>query len=452
MVVKLLSDLPAELLIRVGECLEAKDCASLSATNSSFRDFLASTVFRGLRASSLPEHAEALEGIVKKHARHIHKVHLEVHLNESEAAKDDVYTVSSTAPIVWELLSRQNLPNVSTLRITFCPEPDNYDGGGWCDEGLGGGIYINDSEESIDEVPGAEATFPWRALYTKAFESIANGSKALHRLEVHNLPPKTTSAQQTPEWRTFLGGLEEFELSLWGGDNGVGWHSNTLAGYLESIENLQNTFFQHLTGANKVSLIAHYDNPIGCDGMRQVSLPFQPKDLPKVEHLTLQDCFVDHNLLRNLAKKPGQLKSLHLNNCFSAGNDENPGLADIVVPWAEFFSALRRTQPNLEEFILTENRVPPLTHEEQFPGHYGDRDPHNYTPPDNEPDDVKAVRRGLKEDPGRRLFTYICLDDKYGMVFAYSEVNIQAFLLGEDQREFDALVEMVEGNRRGRWV
>ncbi|KAF2171379.1 hypothetical protein M409DRAFT_18495 [Zasmidium cellare ATCC 36951] len=448
MAFKLLSDLPAELLIRVSEFLDAKDCASLSAANSSFRRFLASTVYRGLRATSLPEHAEILEQIVTKHARHIHTLHFELYLNESEESGDNTYTVSSTAPIVWDLLSRRALPNVSTLTITFFPQPDNYDGGGWCDEGLGGGIYINDSEESIDEVPEAEANFPWRALYSKALESIANGPKTLHRLEVLNLPPKTTSAQQTPEWQAMLGGLEEFELSLWGGDNGVGWHSNTLPGYLDSIENLRDSFFRHLMKATTVKLVAHPDNPIGCEGMRQVFIPIQPKDLPNVQHLTLHDCFVDHALTANLAKKPGQLKSFHLNNCYSAGNDENFGTAHTVLTWSEFFSTLRQTQPNLSDFILKDKRTPPLTHDEQFyrAGEEGPVVP--YEPPDQEPENVKAVRKGLQEHPSRRLFTYTTLDDKYGMVFAYEEVNIEAFMLGEDQKEFDLLVEMVEGNRR----
>lgn len=265
MAFKFLHDLPAELLIRVGECLKAKDCASLSAANSTFRHILGSTVYRSLRATNKPEDSIVLQEIVKQYARHVHTLHLDLYLNEwSNAGKDNVYTISGTSPLVWDMLSRHTLPNVSTLSIKFNPEPDTFEGDGWADDGCGGGIYIfNDGEEGIDELPEYEAKFPWRALYNRAFESIASGSKELHRLEVHNLPPRTTSAQQTPAWAALMNGLEEFELSPWGGDNGVGWHANTVQEYLDSIDNLRDTFFQHLTAAKSVKLSADPDNPIG---------------------------------------------------------------------------------------------------------------------------------------------------------------------------------------------
>lgn len=150
-----------------------------------------------------------------------------------------------------------------------------------------------------------------------------------------------------------------------------------------------------------------------------------------------------------LGKKQGQLRSIRLIDCHSAGNDENPGLADVATPWAEFFAAVRRSQPLLEEFTLEEKRTPPLTHDEQF---HRPESPEfkGFVPGDDEPEDVKAVRRELEANPQRRLFTYTTLDDKYGMVFAYEEVNISAFMEGEDQKEFDLLMEMVEGNQSKR--
>lgn len=262
---KLLHELPAELLIRVGECLNAKDCGALSAANSSFRQILGSTVYRGLRATSKPEDSILLQGIIEKHANHVHTFHFELYLNEkSTAGEDNVYTVSSTSPLVWDMLSRRALPNVSILRITFCPEPDTFEGLDWANDGCGGGISMFlDDDETIDELPDLEAEFPWRALYNKTFETIASGSKTLHRVELHNLPMRMTSTQQTPEWAAMLNGVEEFELAPWGGDNGVGWHANTMQGYLDSIDNLRDTFFKHLTAATNVKLAANPDNPIG---------------------------------------------------------------------------------------------------------------------------------------------------------------------------------------------
>lgn len=179
--------------------------------------------------------------------------------------------------------------------------------------------------------------------------------------------------------------------------------------------------------------------------MRQCPIPFGRRQLPALQHLELQDCFIDPGLMAFLNNHPGQLKSIHLNNCYSAGDDQDMGTADLAIPWHEFFSRVRTSQPNLLDFAIEERRTPPLTHDEEFV----QPEDTPFVPSEDEPDDVKSVRRILSENSERRLFSYVCLDDKYGMVFAYHDVNVEAFLEGNDQREFDALMRSVEGNRGG---
>ncbi|KAI0154690.1 hypothetical protein GGR57DRAFT_502440 [Xylariaceae sp. FL1272] len=459
----MISNLPPELLLRVGEQLAVADCCSLSSVNSHFRRFLLPTLFKCLRANNRYEHAETFQKLVPEIATYVQRLEFDLYLHQG-SGEDDVdeegggrrpskagrsngvrtLKVSDTAPIVWELLSRRALPNLSTLRVTFCPLPEDFRGDGWSDDGLGGSIYLAQDVEDEDDIAEAEMRFYWRGLFNRSFETMASGSGDLHRLEILNLPPKSASALWTDEWKTFLGTVKEFKISLWGGDNGAGWHANTLEGYLEWISDLEESFFEHLTSAERVKLVAHDQNPIGCPGMRQCPIPFGPGHMPRIEHLELQDCFVDAALIAFLSSHPQQLRSLRLTNCYSAGNNQARGTARSATPWSVFFSAVRRSQADLHEFILQEGRTPPLTHEEQF-----EDDDVPYEPPDDEADDVKTVRRILSEDTGRRLFAYACLDDKYGMVFAYEEVNISAFLEGTDQREFDELMAMVKRNQIG---
>ena len=66
---------------------------------------------------------------------------------------------------------------------------------------------------------------------------------------------------------------------------------------------------------------------------------------------------------------------------------------------------------------------------------------------DAEAADVKSVREALNSNTGRKLFAYMTLDDKYGQLFRDEEANVKAFLKREDQREYDALCEVVTANR-----
>lgn len=60
---------------------------------------------------------------------------------------------------------------------------------------------------------------------------------------------------------------------------------------------------------------------------------------------------------------------------------------------------------------------------------------------------VKKMYELLVEDSKRRLFAYVNLDDKYGILMQDEEEEVESLLQGEDQRAYDRLVADVEGNR-----
>lgn len=159
----------------------------------------------------------------------------------------------------------------------------------------------------------------------------------------------------------------------------------------------------------------------------------------------LQNCFVDQALIACLNEKPGQLKSIRLIDCVSEGVDEynQPGVR--ATPWwAEVFTAIRNSQTNLEEFALEERRPPPVTDEEAFQ----EEDKGPFMPPDDEPNEIKALRMELASSPKRRLFAYATLDSKYGDVWSCQDVLISRFWDGKDQKEYDSLMDMVKENQK----
>ena len=83
----------------------------------------------------------------------------------------------------------------------------------------------------------------------------------------------------------------------------------------------------------------------------------------------------------------------------------------------------------------------PLTEQEEL-GHGSDEDS------EIESDEVRTAREGLKADSERRLFAFIYIDNKYGFVMADEDSNTEMFTRGADQREYDALQELVANNRR----
>jgi hypothetical protein len=61
--------------------------------------------------------------------------------------------------------------------------------------------------------------------------------------------------------------------------------------------------------------------------------------------------------------------------------------------------------------------------------------------------EVKKMHELLVEDSKRRPFAYVNLDDKYGILTQDEEEEVESLLQGEDQKAYDRLVAVVEGNR-----
>lgn len=343
---------------------------------------------------------------------------------ETKGAKELLSTDSSD---ILSHLSR--FPNLETLSIYFDFDIENW----------GESIHIFVNEERKREREEAEHSLPWRKLMLRIFESVArNGPVSIPKLELLNLPPAIVSFYKSKDLNDFLGGFRSFKLNLSGGENGAGWNMNTQPGWVQFASRLKAYFFDHLRAVEEVAIEGHETSPLGCEGGNSAPLPFGKQQMPQLRSLFLKNCFIDSGLVDLLTQQlsAGKLEELVLEDCHSTAESD---MAQDHPTWAELFLALSTTKSqSLKKFEVREA------------GTYPNDNGINIMAYD-EDDNVQEVRevKTILEDQeknGRRLFSYISLDGKYGMVFPQEWLNREKFLAGGDQKAYDDLMTMVMKN------
>ena len=430
--------LPSELLVEVEGFLPLDDRLSLSTTNRTWRDFLLPRLYACLRITNRHEDQEILADVLDKYGSHMRRLYFEFYLYPNgEKEGDDVEEERGQQR--WglpELTCKLLAGACDTLTVDFKPE-DNFDFDGW-DSDMGS-IYMHGDPEDRDSIANSECEYLWRATMAQMWESVAT-NESLRKVTIVNLPPRGTTTWFTEEWFTFLGQLVELSVNIWGGDNGAGWTSNTTEGYLDFLTNMDSYFFRHTKSLRRLSIIANSESPWGCEGMRQAPLDLDPSDMPKLEYLYLENCFIDSAIVSFMQAHAKVLKQMHLQKCM-AGRPSD--IVDLTLSWAEIFRAVHTGRPILEDLRII-NPKAPLTEEENYA-----QDMEEYMPPDDEPENIKTIRGAIKEE-GRKLLSSNYRDDNYGMVFSYEDINVEEFEAGEDQRDYDALMELVQRNANSR--
>ncbi|PIA94465.1 hypothetical protein CB0940_08924 [Cercospora beticola] len=450
----LLLDLPAELLLRVTEYSTFDSYKSLSLTNSRLHKFLEPVLFACLKVINRKEDEDVLKAVIEKYGRHVAKLNFDLHLlpdmddgnslNESEGSlgnQDNSSQLNCLTLLAKEVLGGQLCHNVSDIKFTVIAA-DNFDGTYW-DEG--GTIYMHAEPEMADDVFEEEQNASWRGTMNEAYQALATreGVKTLRLCEV---VPRECSTFYTQTWRAFLHNIKDFNIKLWGGDNGAGWHSNTQPGYDDFILKMDQFFFGHLDSAERVTFIADDQNPIGMEpNFHHSPTPIRHDAMPKLKHLVMENFFIDPALANLIKSHSQQLESLTLKNCF--------GSPDISTAhpytWAEFLRTIQDTKPILQSLTITNVRAP-LTREEEFWRAYAEDEAAPFQPREEEATEILRIRERLRNDPKLRVWPYVYLDDKYGMVFHDEDENVTAFEAGADQREYEVLMRVVNANRKTR--
>lgn len=213
----------------------------------------------------------------------MHKLSFELYLypnaDDIDHSADDAPEQRTLPDCTEALLRGTSLPGLDTITVSFWPWEEFGGEDGWqsdCSFCDGGSIYIHEKEEhETDDVVEAEAEFLWRFIVTRVLTAIASNGK-IRKLKLSRLIPRLFTAYFTEEWRGFLGRLQECEVDLWAGDNGVGWQSNSLPGYFTFVTSLQQYYFRHLTSARRVRFASHPDDPVGADDVNKTSMPLVP--------------------------------------------------------------------------------------------------------------------------------------------------------------------------------
>ena len=346
-----------------------------------------------------------------------------------EAGKETGKSVTITLPpVVDDILSHlHQYSNLETLSIGFTYPYDNI-----FDE------YYDNEDPEMSSNP--EAARDLHALMTKTYNTLLRNNKLqLRAVEIRKFVWIFTDPYESQSFHDFLSHVENFTLSVRGGDNGAGWCINTCDEYLECVASFDELFFNHLASATILTLRAPYEGPIGLDGFRHARLALRKEQMPLLKSLNLEHIFICQELVDFVTSHSDSLEQLTLHDCNGRPNssqDSNDGFY-----WNHFFDALRSA--NLKQLSYLEIRPynAPLSWEETY-------EPPSFPPKTEqvEPENVQQIRRSLNADPRRRVFGYATLDDKYGACDVDEEETVAAIERGEDQVAFDRLMGNVNAN------
>ena len=251
---------------------------------------------------------------------------------EQEEGFDDVNGVMPKT--VEDLLSHlaKLFPQLEALNVGFAldlSDPDKWDIYPWED-------FMDGEDEA--QVSQTEENQAWRALMNKTWAAIArNGRCGVKYLKMRHIIPKMVSAYSSTQFHELLSGIEKFEMSVWGMDNGAGWHSSTQDGYLLVLEQID-AIFAGLSSCTDFTLTASEYCYIGLRGMRHVPLRLLPPHMPQLKRLTLAHCFASPELVEFLKEHRDVLEEVFLHNCSASPSEM--GLAENGIDWQELFESM----------------------------------------------------------------------------------------------------------------
>ncbi|OBT61434.1 hypothetical protein VE03_08972 [Pseudogymnoascus sp. 23342-1-I1] len=412
-----LSALPHELFLQVTTQLEFGDKVRLSATCKEYRTQLSPEIFKTIRFGNSEALARSALAAVEAHGDHTSRIEFTCY-----SSPVDELTSPSLPLAASKVLEGHLTPNLRTVRLRF--DFDFDDGEEW-DSGvsMGTSIWVFEEPEDDDYVREQEGIWKWRALMKETWEALS-ANDYVRELILEDFIPKSTSTFGTDEFRQFLSRLESATLNILGLDNGACWKTNTQDGYIEFLENLDTSFFHHMSGLKHLHIQA--GDPLGLSGVRYISLALKPNDLPVLHSLKLENCFVCPELVSFVQSHTQVLRSLDVKECISAG--DGGAMADNSIYWARFFDGIYETKPALTEFIAGADSI-------SF-AYDGEVDSER----------VRGIRQRLKASPVPKLFGYEYLSDKYGSLHNNVEENVEQFINGDDLRAYDRLMGLIKEN------
>ena len=292
-------------------------------------------------------------------------------------------------------------------------------------------FYMFEDDENTSQATEAEMNVPWRAQMELVYTGLAQNTRSpIKLLEIRNLMPREVTVWSTPAFRSFLGKLEGFKLSLMGGDNGAGWCFNKLDGYAAFTRKLSHFFFDNLTNVTEFTFKPDETGLVGLVGDNNCDLSLHAKQMPSLKTLLLENIFICREFVEFLVGHADTLERVLLHNCFA----DLSGYSETWINWERLFTAWADSNPQALQHVEI------LPFDNIFENEYGDDYEVGYR------EELTRTRKMLEEDPNRRHFEYKDLNNKYGTVFRDDHETRRNFFVGDDQQAYDRLMNIMKRN------
>ncbi|UKZ60940.1 uncharacterized protein TrAtP1_002212 [Trichoderma atroviride] len=386
----------------------------MSATCKSFRAQLLPEIFNTIRFTNNDISAASALIAVEAHGQYVKGIEFTCQCN-----LDDTPTAPSLLPAACRLLNGSLTPNLQTITLKYNFGLDNdYDD-----------VYFHFwDEEDVIATRTEELQHEWRALMNETWEAVA-ANIFVRELVLDQLPPKWMSTYYTDAFRQFLGQLESATLNLFGFEDYIGYRTNSAPGTNSFLRNLDASFFRFMTGLKRLHIRA--SDPLGLeDYPPYIPLALKPEDLPLLQSLTLENCFICSELVLFIQSHAQILESLDVNECLCR---YAPEYYSENLSWADFFDKIYEARPRLTQLIAGGSKAPFIREEYD----------------EGTDDAVDHSLQQLEADSDLIAFRHMFLDTDYGSSCMDDEVDVERFHQGDDQRAYDRLMGLVKENRAG---
>jgi hypothetical protein len=229
--------------------------------------------------------------------------------------------------------------SLEMVGVDFCWDHEDH----WLDDFFN--AWVPETDRQILE---AERKDAWRALMAVSYTALTkNPVGVVKKLVLRNVVSRETSAWRLDGWRELLGGLDTFEISLRGGNNGSGWCLCIMPLYEGFLRTIPELLLRHLSEARSVRLFATHEGPMGVDEFFWTRLNSMPTWMPTLQHLSLSFLFLHDGLVRFLTSRAHTLRSLRFYNLYATRIYQLPNGERGW--WKDFFRALLHAKPMFAE-------------------------------------------------------------------------------------------------------
>ena len=431
-----LTSLSNELQLLVAAQLGQGDVRSWSSTSSFYRSLFSQQIFKTLTLNNVEESALTVAGVANGRygdcvKRFVFRVALPPNKVSSATQEIDNPVVEEPnaskeifAGGVQNILACLNqFRTLHTLVIDFEPlaalSMEGHESGE--SEEIQTSMLHNDLLE-------AEATTTWRTLMAETYTTIVRAAHpGVKGLELLQMPSVASSMSEDSKFRSFLGSLETFNLSLCAGPRSSlkALSRQRLCHYLVFVLQLDHMYFNWLTRVKQLRFQAHERLIVGSHPP-VYSFPTLGRQMRSLSRLELHHAMVCRSVVNSITSRLETLQEITMRNCYSSGYYSHPCLHDPGAYWHEMLREMIDTKPQaLRHVEISQDDFPP---EERV---YGSEGP---------------VSSQIVASQPRRIFIYADPVTPEG-VFSIDE-NIQKVQLEEglDQAAYDELMQIVHAN------